>query len=196
MTEKWNALIKNGNSTYLFLAVAVIACAGLLLWPEKDKQETVFSQSSAIQDQQNAETVLESRIAEMVAAITGENAPHVTVTLHSNGETVYATEDRQRERNEQEYDGADLNRTQTDGDTEKTYIIVKASDGSQQPLIVTKTEPTVQGVVVVSQYGNDVLMREKITQAVKTALNLSSTQVCVTGCSEYTYTNQERRNDI
>lgn len=86
--------------------------------------------------------------------------------------------------------GESLNRTQTDGDTQKTYILVKAADGSQKPLIVTKTEPEIRGVVVVSRGGGDPKMREKIVEAVKTALDLSSTQVCVVGYSEYTYGNE------
>ena len=114
----------------------------------------------------------------------------VTVTLRTMGETVYATEDKQSEKSAEEYSGESLNRTQTDGDTQKTYILVKAADGSQKPLIVTKTEPEIRGVVVVSRGGGDPKMREKIVEAVKTALDLSSTQVCVVGYSEYTYGNE------
>ena len=64
----------------------------------------------------------------------------MTVTLRTMGETMYATEDKQSEKSAEEYSGESLNRTQTDGDTQKTYILVKAADGSQKPLIVTKTE--------------------------------------------------------
>ena len=62
----------------------------------------------------------------------------MTVTLRTMGETVYATEDKQSEKSAEEYSGESLNRTQTDGDTQKTYILVKAADGSQKPIIVTK----------------------------------------------------------
>ena len=133
---------------------------------------------------------LSAQIAQMVSAITGESEPQVTVTLRTMGETVYATEDKQSEKSAEEYSGESLNRTQTDGDTQKTYILVKAADGSQKPLIVTKTEPEIRGVVVVSRGGSDPKMREKIVEAVKTALDLSSTQVCVVGYSEYTYGNE------
>ena len=119
---------------------------------------------------------LSAQIAQMVSAITGESEPQVTVTLRTMGETVYATEDKQSEKSAEEYSGESLNRTQT--------------DGSQKPLIVTKTEPEIRGVVVVSRGGSDPKMREKIVEAVKTALDLSSTQVCVVGYSEYTYGNE------
>lgn len=82
-------------------------------------------------------------------------------------------EDKQSEKSAEEYSGESLNRTQTDGDTQKTYILVKAADGSQKPLVVTKTEPEIRGVVVVSRGGSDPKMREKIVEAVKTALDLS-----------------------
>ena len=186
MTERWRKLLKSGKSTYLFIGVAVFAAAVILLWPEENAHTKQTANNAATTEQEDPAQVISNRIAGMVSAITGETNPHVTVTLFSAGETVYATEDRQSERNAQEYDGTSLNKTQTDGDTEKTYIIVKAADGSQQPLIVTQTEPKVQGVVIVSKMGNDVQTREKITQAVKTALDLSSTQVCVTGYAEYT----------
>ena len=127
-----------------------------------------------------------AEVAQMVSAITGEANPHVTVTLRSMGETVYATEDRQSERNSQEYAGDSLNKAQTDGDTETTYIIVKDADGAQRPLVVTQTQPEIRGVVIVSRRGGDAQIRERITEAVKTALDLSSTQVCVTGYAEYT----------
>ena len=170
----------------------IAACAALvllmLLWPMDDTKNTENEAPETVELTAGDYTrALSAQIAQMVSAITGESEPQVTVTLRTMGETVYATEDKQSEKNAEEYSGESLNRTQTDGDTQKTYILVKAADGSQKPLIVTKTEPEIRGVVVVSRGGSDPKMREKIVEAVKTALDLSSTQVCVVGYSEYTY---------
>lgn len=187
MQEKIQTLLKSGKLTYLLILVCAVAALAVVLLPSGKKAEpevTLPEQTETTAEAYSA--ALSKRIAQLVSAITGEADPHVTVMLKSMGETVYATEDRQSEKNAQEYAGDSLNKTQTDGDTEKTYILVKASDGSQKPLIVTQTEPEIRGVVIVSRQGNDAQTREKITQAVKTALDLSSTQVCVTGRSEYT----------
>ena len=166
----------------------IAACAALvllmLLWP-MDTKNTENEAPEAVELTAGDYTgALSAQIAQMVSAITGESEPQVTVTLRTMGETVYATEDKQSEKSAEEYSGESLNRTQT------TYILVKAADGSQKPLIVTKTEPEIRGVVVVSRGGGDPKMREKIVEAVKTALDLSSTQVCVVGYSEYTYGNE------
>ena len=123
----------------------------------------------------------------------GRNTFSASGNENSDANTAAADNASTLERSEksaEEYSGESLNRTQTDGDTQKTYILVKAADGSQKPLIVTKTEPEIRGVVVVSRGGGDPKMREKIVEAVKTALDLSSTQVCVVGYSEYTYGNE------
>ena len=102
----------------------IAACAALvllmLLWPmdtkntENEAPETV---ELAAGDYTRA---LSAQIAQMVSAITGESEPQVTVTLRTMGETVYATEDKQSEKSAEEYSGESLNRTQTDGDTQKT----------------------------------------------------------------------------
>lgn len=171
----------------------IAACAALvllmLLWPMDTKNTENEAPETVELTAGDYTRALSAQIAQMVSAITGESEPQVTVTLRTMGETVYATEE-QSEKSAEEYSGESLNRTQTDGDTQKTYILVKAADGSQKPLIVTKTEPEIRGVVVVSRGGSDPKMREKIVEAVKTALDLSSTQVCVVGYSEYTYGNE------
>ena len=180
MQEKAKALLKSGKLTYILIGVCVLAALAVILWPTGKAAEPQEAAPAAVELTAEAySAAVSERIAQMVSAITGEADPHVTVTLKSMGETVYATEDRQSEKNAQEYAGDSLNKTQT-------YILVKSADGSQKPLIVTQTEPEIRGVVIVSRWGNDAQVREKITQAVKTALDLSSTQVCVTGRSEYT----------
>ena len=135
----------------------IAACAALvllmLLWPMDTKNTENEAPETVELTAGDYTRALSAQIAQMVSAITGESEPQVTVTLRTMGETVYATEDKQSEKSAEEYSGESLNRTQTDGDTQKTYILVKAADGSQKPLIVTKTEPEIRGVVIVSRGG-------------------------------------------
>ena len=185
LKEKLQCWIKSRKLTYIIFLIGIIATLIILCFPISKESNINVS----YQEEENAESYeiyLIDQISVMVSAITNETAPHVTVTLRTDGETVYATEDRISERNSQEFSDSSLNKTLTDGDTEKTYIIVKSADGSQKPLVVMQIKPEIQGIVIVSRYGNDAAVREKITQAVKTALNLSSTQVCVVGGIEYT----------
>ena len=186
MPERWKKFLKSPKATYLLIGLSVLLAAGLLFFPDQETKEEEQNQLCQTLSPDTYTEQLTDQIRQMVSAITGDPTPHVTITLRSMGETIYATQDRQSERSEQEYNGDILNKSQTDGDREKNYILVKSSDGSQKPLIISQTEPEIRGVVIVTKYGGDHLMREKITLAVKTALDLSATQVCVTGGSEYT----------
>lgn len=184
MPEKWKTLLKSGKLTGMLIGAAALLALCIVFLPGSGKPEDEEREPGKSASAYTAE--LEAEIASMVTAITGEAAPHVTVTLRSMGETVYATEDRESARSEQEYDGEFINKSQTDGDTEKTYMLLKGAGGEQKPLIIAQTEPEVRGVVIVSRFGRDTQVREQIVLAVKTALDLSATQVCVTGSGEYT----------
>ena len=60
-----------------------------------------------------------------------------------------------------------------------TYFSVRGSDGSEQALPLTELQPVIRGVVVVCPGGGDPAVAERITQAVTTALDISSARVCV-----------------
>ena len=108
----------------------------------------------------------------MVTAITGEEDPTVVVTLEDNGRNLYASD--QRESSEQE-DG------RTSLEQENTHVLLEDSQGSQYALTVTKTQPKVKGVVVVSRMAGDPAVQEKLLTAVCTALDVSTAKVCVVG---------------
>ena len=108
----------------------------------------------------------------MVRAITGEEDPEVLVTLEDTGENVYAADQAW---NTQE-GGAQNSREE-----ESTYILLKDRDGGQSALPVTQRQPEVRGVVIVSSRAGDPAVREQLTQAAVTALDISSARVLVTG---------------
>ena len=118
------------------------------------------------------EPQLEEDLARVVRAITGEEDPEVLVTLEDTGENVYAADQAW---NTQE-GGAQNSREE-----ESTYILLKDRDGGQSALPVTQRQPEVRGVVIVSSRAGDPAVREQLTQAAVTALDISSARVLVTG---------------
>ena len=135
--------------------VALIYLAGL---GSKSSQQAAPAPEPAFSGEDYARQ-LEQRLGEMVSAITGESSPAVLVTLDSGEEQVY---------------GLDA------GGEDSTHVILKAADGSQQALAVTRLEPRIRGVIVVSSAAGDPRVRESLIQAVSTALHLSSARVYVT----------------
>ncbi len=112
----------------------------------------------------------ELKIQNIVSSITGEKSPQVMVTAKSALRQVYAVENNTSEKNDAE---------NTQSESEEKYVIIKNSKGEQQPVTVTEIQPEIKGVVVVSKYGSDFYVKEQIINAVRTALDLPTSKVCV-----------------
>lgn len=123
---------------------------------------------------------LENSLKEMVSSIKGAGSTKVMVTLENSEETVYATEEKKnKEATEDKTDGQ-LSKKRESDDCEKRYITMKDADGTERALSVTQIQPTVKGVVVVCDGGDIPEVQQRITEAIKTALNITSKRVYVT----------------
>lgn len=152
------------------LGVCGIALLFLSSWLEGRKEPSQPQQETEW-DGETSRRQLEEDLARVVRAITGEEDPEVLVTLEDTGENVYAADQAW---NTQE-GGAQNSREE-----ESTYILLKDRDGGQSALPVTQRQPEVRGVVIVSSRAGDPAVREQLTQAAVTALDISSARVLVT----------------
>ena len=158
------------------LGIALIFFSGLL------KTSGTQKTKSSTQNSSTKEYVfqLESRLREMVSSIKGAGNTKVLVTLENSEETVYATEEKKnKEATEDKTDGQ-LSKKRESDDCEKKYITIKDADGTERALSVTQIQPTVKGVVVVCDGGDIPEVQQRITEAIKTALNITSKRVYVT----------------
>ncbi len=108
------------------------------------------------------------------------NNVNVLVTLESSAQSVYATEDKKSSETVKDDMNRESNKTRETSDIETRYIKIKDTDGSESALEVTKIQPKIKGVVVVCDGGNNSIVKEKVTTAVKTALNIPGKKVFVT----------------
>ena len=67
--------------------------------------------------------------------------------------------------------------------TEQKYIVMDAGSGKKEALLKTWKQPAIQGVVVVCEGAKSVVVQERVTQAVTTALGIPYNKVCVTKIS-------------
>lgn len=112
---------------------------------------------------------LEQQVREIVAAISGDTSAVVTVTLDSELTYVYAEDKKENNKTEE---------SEESRQSEKNYIIIKNSDGSEKPLIVTTRLPEVRGVAIVcGPVGEET--RDKIQSAVMAALKVTSREVYI-----------------
>lgn len=175
--ERWKAALRgllDRDKTVKLIVIAGL-CGVLLIFLSplfgEGREKAEQTQPEASDSGETAEKRLEGELVRVVRAITGEEDPTVLVTLESGVRSVYAEDEKTGSREEE---------TETSGEEERTHVILKDSDGAQRALTVTEIQPEIKGVVIVSRYAGDPAIREKLTQAVRTALNVSSARVCVT----------------
>lgn len=159
-----------------FLGIALIFASSFFKTEKKEHENMVLSKCST----QEYVAKLEHNLTDLVSSIKGAGESKVMVTLENSEQTVYATEERQnKEATEDKSDGQTSKKKESDG-LEKKYITIKDSDGSEKALSVTQIQPTVKGVVVVCQGGDDPCVQKKVIDAIKTALNITAKRVYVT----------------
>ncbi len=129
------------------------------------------------------EYALETRLQDVIGRIQGTGRVQVLVTVRSGTRNVYAS--TQKTETETEEDGGAETPRKKDSDSfENEYILVKNADGSESALVTMQMQPEIQGVVVVCDGGEDTVVKQRITDAVTTVLDISSNYVCVTKMAE------------
>lgn len=139
--------------------------------------QPVSSQSAVTAEQY--EKSLEADLTGIISQISGVGNAKVLVTLDKTAQYVYATEEKQSRQQTSEKADSQAGKSEEDYSDETTYLLVKNSDGSEQALRVTEIQPLVKGVVVVCDGGDDPGVQQSVTDAVTTALHITSVRVCV-----------------
>ena len=168
---------ENRKKILLVAGIAAMVLIGLsvLIPSNKDTPQTAAAENA---DEETAryEEKLRERVLAIVSQIDGVGDVHVSLTLDSGIEYVYAKEEKQDTDMQDDTTGG----TTTRASSEEKLIIVEDENGRKTALIRKTLLPAVRGVVIVCDGGGDPLVVSAVTEAVKTALGINTSQVYVT----------------
>lgn len=119
---------------------------------------------------------LQEEVLKIVKSISGDKKATVVITLENSVKYSYADS-----LDTQSSNSCGTNTQNESSSSSKTYLTVRNDDGSETPLIVTEIMPEVRGVAIVCEGGDDAILAEKISNAVKAALNITSKRVYIVG---------------
>lgn len=145
--------------------------------PRSPSKTTTQNQTDSMNAQYEAK--LEERLTSIVSNISGAGKTKVLVTLENGVENIYASDYKKNSDKTEEYDSGITEKTQETTDSEESIVMVEGSDGRKQALITTQIEPQIKGVVIVCDGGESASVKQRIIEAVTTALDISSEKVCV-----------------
>ena len=141
--------------------------------PKKDVKDTQAAANEYVKK-------LEEDIRALVSSIAGAGESKVLITLESSTQNVYATEQRKNCEATEDRENEQVSKRRETNDVETKYIKIKDERGAEEALAVMQIQPTIKGVVIVCAGGDNQKVQEKIVNAVKTALNITSKRVYVT----------------
>ena len=160
-----------------YLVVAVV-CLGLLtlIWPQSTSvsPENAAPASLPTEGVARAKANLAGELEDILSQVDGAGKVQVSITLSSDGLKSYArnTKNEQRETKELDSNGGDRNIKEENQSSD-----IAVSGGAA--LLVEDSAPEVVGVLVVAEGAQDSLVKEQLTDATTTLLNISPHQVRV-----------------
>ena len=179
---KVQSFIKSDKKVKIILLVGIIGIVLIFLSefigansPQKDEKD--FSDQDIFTNQYAY--ALEEKLLTMISTIEGVGQAQVMVTLENGVEYVYAQEEKTSIDKNADTKPDSTTKTQEKGSSEGKIVIIDGENGSKQALVQTQKEPTVKGVVVICEGGDDVLVEQKIIEVIRTVLDISSNRVCV-----------------
>ncbi len=135
----------------------------------KDKSSKITEQSLSEDESDTYKKRIEKELKEVLSQINGVGECEVMVTVEGTTEYVYAenltkSEDNNGERTSDKYENE---------------IVMVEEDGKKEALVRKIIKPKISGVVIVCEGGGDIKVSERVLKAVSTALDISSSKICV-----------------
>ena len=173
--EKKTGVSKQG--IIFIVGVVGIVLVGFAQLPTREKEVVQPPQSQSTYQEYGAE--LEIRLSDILGSIEGVGRVKVMVTMESSYGYEYATENRtdvDKSSDVREEQGEKIQEKNT---VEETYVMVENNDGEKSALIKREMAPTLKGVVVVCDGGDDPVIKSSVVEMVSVAANLSTAKIAV-----------------
>ncbi len=120
---------------------------------------------------------LEKRLESILSKVEGAGEVEVMVSLSYGKEKIVAeetkTESTDTTENASQGDKRDIKST----NSENKVVLTENADGSTSPLILKELEPQVEGVIIVAQGGDSILVKDSLSKAVQALLNVPAHKV-------------------
>ena len=181
--KKVKELLLKDKSRYFIIFLGVIGITLIFasnFSKGKLKENKKTDKDLSIVDTYEYKKQLEENLKNIISEISGVGKTQVLVTLESSMQNVYATEQKKNKEALEDKNENERSKKQESNEIETKYITIRDSDGTEKALSVMQIQPTIKGVVVVCTGGDNIDVKNKVIEAVKTALNITSKRVFVT----------------
>ncbi len=179
--DKLRNYLKNTDSKKmmnLFLAliigVSLLIMSNMFFFDKKDEIEilSVDENNQTIDKQLDTyEENMENRLEEALSQVEGVGKLKILLTLSYSSEIFVSQDITVDEQITKESDNEGGIREISDKKTDTRNIIIN-ENGSQKPLVLKESVPKVEGVIVVAEGGNSLVVKESLINAISSVLGI------------------------
>lgn len=179
LSEKIRKLLGGDWKLKLIVALGLVGMALILISQFVETKSTEPDASTAQFTSEQYIADLETKLTALIIGMEGVGEARVMVTLQNGVEYIYAQEEKRNTDTTREGGSAAASlRVNEKENVEQKYILID-QNGKKQPLLQTELQPKIQGVVIVCEGADNILVEQNLINVVTTALNVPSNRVCV-----------------
>jgi stage III sporulation protein AG len=189
--ELFEKINKTKDSKIVLYLGAALAVGALIMlfgrWPPNPMPTTVETAPVVLSNEKTtaaptaafpAERALEKRLEEAFSLIEGAGQVRVLVSLLPEKETVFAKDTNTSDSYTRETDAQGGSREQRSR-TNQEKLITITNAGETLPLVLREIEPGIAGVVIIAEGGDNVFVKDALTRAACTVLDIKANKVQV-----------------
>ena len=132
-----------------------------------DEVELTTYEETVINELMTYTEYLEMKLEEILKTMDGAGNTRVMITLKASAETIVEKDAPTKRKGSTEVDSAGGSRNTTDIETGQETVLYTNAAGQKVPYVRMTIKPIIEGVLVVTQGGNDDITVRNITDAIK-----------------------------
>lgn len=196
LKEVWKQKGKRKDNFVILILIGILLL--VIVWPvpgEKN-QETEDEAKSVFKDNESDIMIsdsslnrkaednlegyaagLEERLEKILSKIEGAGDVKVMITIRSSEELIVEKDIPLTRSSISEVDAQGGSRFSTDIDNAEGTIYVTDANGTETPYVKQIIQPEIEGVLVVTQGGDNILIRENISEAIKALFGIDEHKI-------------------
>ena len=169
--QKFGHLSKKEKGLFIKLAICLVAGIILMSLGSGKKEDTATNTGTSSPQEAASTTLsesyyseekqLEDKLVSILSEVKGAGTVTVALTFEQGTEYVYAEENNEKQSTDQ---------------SETSTSLAQINDS---PVLIKQRLPEVKGVVIVAEGAGDALVKERLYQAAKSLLGLSTSQIAI-----------------
>lgn len=137
------------------------------------------NQTSNTYNEKSYEEILENRLENSLSLIEGVGKVKVMLTISNGKEIMVAKNSTSDESKTKESDAGGGSRELSSKKIDEKTIIISSANEGERALVLKELEPKIEGIIVIAEGGNDIIIKDALTKSIQSVLNVEAHKISI-----------------